>query len=282
MRRKGWRPTIWRRCSPEHVRTGKVLSVNDAPFPLDRVFTRSFALLCKAPIPIVAIALLFNSIPQLLWDLAEMRLTAGLPDGDGRLIGIDFMTMAVALTEQALVQAGVTMVAMDVEDRGALSFRRYAARITWLALPLFALTLINFVVTGIGVLLLLIPGMIIMTMWSVSGAVLAVERVGITAALHESGRLTKGARWPIFGLISLLIVVTLAVTTVVGFAGQAAGIEIGILDSERRDWPAYVVWILVGSTVMTAIWCSVIASLYIELRAWQNGPSDNQLAEVFA
>src|SRR5262249_32668675 len=58
-----------------------------------------------------------------------------------------------------------------------------------------------------GSVLLLVPGLILITMWSVALPATTVERTGVIASLSRSSALTRGRRWRVFGTILIPIVI---------------------------------------------------------------------------
>lgn len=90
---------------------------------------------------------------------------------------------------------------------------------------------------GIGLILLIIPGLILAIRFSVVAQVAAVEGTNWPGAIRRSGQLTAGNYLRIFGLLVLVTLVNLVLVDVVGtLAGTAAaapqvalGIAIGVL-----------------------------------------------------
>ena len=78
----------------------------------------------------------------------------------------------------------------------------------------------------LGFVLLIVPGLFLMTAWSAAGAMRVAEGVNASEALGRSHRLTKGARWPIFGLVLLLsisfLVTAFAIAALSDIAASAA------------------------------------------------------------
>lgn len=71
------------------------------------------------------------------------------------------------------------------------------ARLIWV-------TLITAAVAILGFLALIVPGLIIVTIWSVGGQVIVVERPGVQAALRRSFELVRGNGFRVFGYLLLL------------------------------------------------------------------------------
>ena len=57
----------------------------------------------------------------------------------------------------------------------------------------------------IGFLLIIVPGLILITIWSVAAPVVVLERPGVFAALGRSRELVRGNGWQVFGVIFVLV-----------------------------------------------------------------------------
>jgi hypothetical protein len=71
-------------------------------------------------------------------------------------------------------------------------------------LPLIACSVFAALAVTGGMMLLVIPGLIVLTMLSVSAQACIIEKLGPIASLSRSAALTKGNRWRLFGLILLV------------------------------------------------------------------------------
>ncbi len=52
-----------------------------------------------------------------------------------------------------------------------------------------------------GMVLLIVPGLILATMWAVAIPIAVVEKMGVTASLSRSAALTRERRWRVFGAV---------------------------------------------------------------------------------
>jgi hypothetical protein len=105
----------------------------------------------------------------------------------------------------------------------------------------------------IGFVLIIIPGLILITIWSVVAPVVVLENPGALAALRRSRELVRGNGWPVFGVILVLYIVVGVVSFIIEAAADSAGSGAGI-----------VVRVIVG--VLTAPLASLAAAvLYFEL-----------------
>jgi membrane-anchored glycerophosphoryl diester phosphodiesterase (GDPDase) len=146
-------------------------------------------------------------------------------------------------------------------------------------LPLIGLTILVSIGIMLGFMLLIVPGIILLTMWAVAIPALVIEREGVGAAFRRSSQLTKGARWKIFALFLVLLIIYWLLSLVIGLAGlkmysaadSAAGLTVGNLLGS-----------VVLGTVFNTLWGTIQPSLYVELRQWKEGGSLENLQEVFA
>ncbi|GFO81961.1 MAG: hypothetical protein A49_15880 [Methyloceanibacter sp.] len=92
----------------------------------------------------------------------------------------------------------------------------------------FAVSVLASLAVGIGLVLLIVPGLIAMVLFMFATLLVIDRGLGPIEAMQESMRLTKGYRWPLFGLLLLLaaivIVGLLALGVGVLVAGPVAGI----------------------------------------------------------
>src|SRR5215813_5105600 len=136
-------------------------------------------------------------------------------------------------------------------------------------LPLTGLALAGSLLQCIGFVLLVIPGLILYTMWFVSVAACVVERTGVWASLRRSKDLTKGHRWKIFGLGALIIILSFANPVLQGPLKTAGGDTVALIFT--------LIWTSLGS-VFSSI---VVAVTYYDLRAAKEGLDIEQIASVF-
>jgi hypothetical protein len=87
------------------------------------------------------------------------------------------------------------------------------------------LTLVAFVVAlaeGFGLVLLLVPGLILMTVWFVFAPVIVVERPPGLQSLRRSRELVRGSGWQVFGVIVVLVVGVNLVSATIAFADRSS------------------------------------------------------------
>jgi hypothetical protein len=124
----------------------------------------------------------------------------------------------------------------------------------------------------LGAILLIVPGLILFTMWAVALPANTVEGTGVVASLGRSRALTRGRRWRVFGAIlvpTLISVVTswLLIGVFFGLSGVAS--------------PTFQIVSWVVHAIEQAFSVCVFATLYYYLRRDKEGVDIEQLAAVF-
>lgn len=156
----------------------------------------------------------------LIFALVQAMVTFATQDSDAAAIAA-----GVSLVTATFFQGMVTGFVRDVEaglpagtepSVGAL-FRAVAP----VAGPLLLVSIIAGLLVGLGFLLLIVPGLLLLTMWAVVAPVVVLERTGVVATFGRSRALVRGNSWPVFWtLIQLFLLVLVAgVVAVLATAG---------------------------------------------------------------
>jgi hypothetical protein len=70
-----------------------------------------------------------------------------------------------------------------------------------------------------GFLLLIVPGLILITIWSVAAPSVVLEGKGVFEALGRSRELVRGNGWQVFGVLVALLAIILVASIVIGSIG---------------------------------------------------------------
>ena len=135
---------------------------------------------------------------------------------------------------------------------------------------LLASILVGFGV-ALGLCLLFVPGIMLMCLWSVTIPACVVEKLGAIASIRRSAALTRGYRWPIFGLILLLG------TAVIVIGVIFSGLVIILTGSA----PVAALMTALLSAIPQALNCVMTAIIYYDLRCIKEGISLENLVDVF-
>jgi hypothetical protein len=137
--------------------------------------------------------------------------------------------------------------------------------------PVIGLAISASVLTTLGFVLLLIPGVIMVIMLFVATPACVVEKRGPFTSMDRSAQLTKGHRWKIFALL-LLMALPL-------FVAEAA-IELMIEIEVVVGFWAPVVH-LIWDAIWEAVYAVLIIATYHDLRVVKEGIDSEQIAAVF-
>ena len=128
----------------------------------------------------------------------------------------------VSLVLTTLYQGMVVQLVRDVQDgRRDNTIGELFASVSPVLLPLIAVSILAGIGIGIGLLLLIVPGLILLTFWSVVAPVTVIERPGVFSAFSRSWELVRGHGWPVFGTIVLVFLLVIAAGIVAGVIGAA-------------------------------------------------------------
>jgi hypothetical protein len=188
-----------------------------------------------------------------------------------------WVAILVGLLIGSFTQAGLFHGLVAREHGKAISFMECVSSGLRMFFPLLGLTILWWLGVGLGLVLIYVPGLILMTMWSVSAPVLIAEECGVIAAFGRSRALTKGLRWPIFGTILVFLVIYIFVT----FAFQGFS-TMGMLNLYKSNMFLGTAVALVMSTVLSLLMTSFLAALYREVTLVKEGGGSSSLAEIFS
>ena len=252
---------------------------------IGRVFQRAFSAISLNPVVILSLALVIGALPGLIMSYLFYQLglfspatvQKGLISPSGIGAGI-FLSSLITFVVSALVQGALTRATVSASEGTRASFGESLSAAARVLLPLIGLSILWAIGVGIGFMLLVVPGIILLMMWAVAVPSLVVERKGIFAAFSRSAELTKGARWKIFGLCLVLLVIYWLLSAVIGLVGlgmysptNAAGFTI-----------TNIIGSMIVGTIFNMLWGTIQPSLYVELRQWKERDSAQNLADVFA
>jgi hypothetical protein len=173
--------------------------------------------------------------------------------------GILLTLLFVALS--VLYQGMVVELVQDVQDgRRDHSVGELLGSVSPVFWQLLAVSILFGIGVAIGFVLLIVPGLILLTIWSVVAPVTVIERPGVFAAFGRSRELVRGNGRNVFGVIVLVFLAVILISAAAGIASDSLG-------SVGR---AVVQWIVNAALApVTALSASV---LYFELRSARGEP----------
>jgi hypothetical protein len=254
-------------------------SMQHREFDIGRVISATFGVIGRNFAPFAGLAFLFSVIPQALIGWFS-RPGGELPDT--RLLGL-FSVVAIVgglLTMMFgwILQAALIRGAVDDLNGRKTSLEACLNTAVRNLGPVFLISVMMVLGIGLGSILLIIPGLILSVMWVVAIPAQVIEQRGVFASLERSSDLTRGSRWPIFGLFVLYTVLSWIVGAVV--VGIGTAVSGGIAGMATSGVMQIVISPLVAG--LSALVASAgSAAIYTELRMAKEGAEPHALASVF-
>lgn len=179
-------------------------------------------------------------------------LLAGLLQTGGALLAL--LAVIVRLAGHALYTGFVVNLVHDVRDgrRDQTVGDLFSA-----AAPAIGALILFGVLFGIGVgigfVFLIVPGLILLTFWSLGAPAIVVERVGPIEAFGRSWNLVRGEAWSVFATLLVVLLIVLGI-----------GIVLAAIATPLGDGALVVASIL--STAITApVFSLAVSVMYFEL-----------------
>jgi hypothetical protein len=137
---------------------------------------------------------------------------------------LTLVAVVVSLVLATLYEGMVVQLVRDVQDgRRDNTVGELFASVSPVLLPLIAVSILAGLGIGIGFLLLIVPGLFLLTFWSVVAPVTVIERPGVFAAFGRSWALVRGYGWPVFGTIVLVFLLVIAASIAAALIGAVLG-----------------------------------------------------------
>jgi hypothetical protein len=135
----------------------------------------------------------------------------------GPLVG-SVLTLVVSTFYQGMVVELVRDVQDGRRDASVGDLFRSVAPVVG---PLIAVSVLAAIGISIGLLLIIVPGLFLLTIWSVVSPVIVIERPGVFAAFTRSRELVRGFGWQVFAVIVVVIVLVVVVAIVASIVAAA-------------------------------------------------------------
>jgi hypothetical protein len=168
-------------------------------------------------------------IPAALVVFVPVAIASGVVyAGDTGILGA-LVVAALGTIATYWFQGMVVEAARDIldgrRDHTVGSLMRSAAPVIG---PLLVAGILAGIAIGIGLLLLIVPGLFLLTIWAVLAPVIVIERRNALGAFGRSRELVRGHGWQVFGVIVVLFLLQFIVTGVVqALANSAADSVVG-------------------------------------------------------
>jgi len=200
-------------------------------------------------------------LPVAFWLFLGVAILEGVTEES---FGWFLLAAVVSLAVATLYQGMVVGLVKDVQDgRRDSSVGELMRSVAPVVLPLIGAGLLIGLGAGAGFLLLVVPGLYLITIWAVAAPVIVIERRGVFDALGRSRQLVKGNGWPVLGVLVVAFLIAIVVTFVMLALAEA------IADGEILA----IVLSALGTTVTAPISALVASVLYFRLLRFDSEPA---------
>lgn len=247
--------------------------VTNARFNIGNVLSTSAAVLSRNIIPFGILSALATLPPALLQWYGEPTGVAGevtFSAVDGWMLALSVLLSLICygIATGALVYGTFQDLRGQKASIGACIARAATT------LPAIVVAAIGFgLMVAIGSVLLLVPGIILYVVFWLYAPAIIVERASIGASFSRSADLTRGKRWPIFGLLLVIYIIMYIATLAFGLIG---GVTFALVSPV-----AFLILLYLIQAIATAYLAVATAVTYYYLRADKEGVDIEDIAKVF-
>jgi uncharacterized membrane protein len=154
-----------------------------------------------------------------------------------------------------LVQAAMVKAVQDVRDgQAGLSMDATILAGARFLLPVAGASILAAIGIGFGLVLLIVPGLILMTYWSLIVPAIVVGESGAMASFGESWRAIRGHFWQAFGTYVLVFLVWVAFDI-------AMGLVLVTMPAALRSFMSSII----GGTLLAPFYALVVTLIYYRL-----------------
>ncbi len=215
---------------------------------------------------------IFSKTLILYWGLVLMAMLPSivfmiiLPAGVGMAIG-GILNSILSVMVQGCVAYAVFQYAVGNKPGFGDALSKGFSHLV----PLLLTAIVIGVAVGVGMILLVVPGIIVLCIMYVAIPACVVERLGVEGSIRRSMDLTQGYRLKIFAL-----------ALIVGIASVIIQLTIPAVLGAIIPVPIFIVILTIVVSSLPAAFGAVMAAVvYQELRAIKDGSSMESLAKVF-
>jgi|SRR5215218_3209193 len=207
-------------------------------------------------------------LPVAFWLFLIVAIVDGLTEGN---LSLFWLGIVVSLAVGTLYQGMVVRLVQDIQDgRRDSSVGDLMRSVLPVLGPLLGAGILAGLGIGAGFVLLVVPGLILLTIWAVIAPAIVVERLGVFDAFGRSRQLVKGYGWPVFWTVVIAYLIT--IVAAFAFTAIAGSIADGVL--------LRIVFSALASTVTAPIAALVASVLYFRLLDIKGAPAPAGPASV--
>jgi hypothetical protein len=170
--------------------------------------------------------------------------------------------LVVSIVGIYLVQAALVEAVADVRDgRADLSLTETLSSVLPRLGSIILASLVAGIAVAFGFVLLIAPGLFLLTIWSMIIPVLVLEQVGAFDSFGRSRELVRGYGWTVFGVVLIMFLINIA-----------AHIVVAVIVSGLSDSISSYLTSVIADTLVTPFAAAVLTAMYFRLKALQAPP----------
>jgi hypothetical protein len=219
--------------------------------PLTGVLAEAWGLYRRFAAHFLTIAFVLYFLTAVI--VAMLTMTAG---ATGYLVAAVVEFIAAFLVQAAMVKA-----VQDVRDGQAdLSMDATISAGARFLLPVAGASILAAIGIGIGLVLLIVPGLVLMTYWSLIVPSIVVGETGAMASFGKSWRAVSGHFWQAFGTYVLVFLIWVALNI-------ALGLVLVTMPAALRSFLSSII----AGTLMAPFYALVVTLVYYRLSEARSG-----------
>jgi hypothetical protein len=180
-------------------------------------------------------------------------VASGLLQNSGGVV-LALLAAIVRLAGYALYTGFVVKLVHDVRDgRRDQTVGDLFSSAAPAIVPLIAFGILYAIGVTIGLILLIVPGLILLTFWSVGAPAIVVEGAGPIEAFGRSWRLVRGEAWSVFATLVVILLIVIAI-----------GVVFGAIATPISDG-AILVASIISSVITAPIFALAVSVMFFDL-----------------
>lgn len=203
----------------------------------------------------------------LIFSLIQAMATFALRDTDAAILA-----SALSLVTSTFFQGVVVTFVRDVEDGAGRGEEPSVGALLQSVAPVVGALILASLLMGMGIvlglILLVVPGLFLLTIWAVVAPVVVLERPGVIASFSRSRVLVRGFGWPVFSTLLLLFLLLFAAALIGAIVATGVG-----------DVAGSFVLVLFGALASTVVAVGT-SVLYFRLLDEERHPADPDAGAV--
>ena len=206
-------------------------------------------------------------LPAAVIVFVPVALAAGALRSSGSVLAA-LAGSAVQLVGNGFYAATVVEAVRDIQDgRRDFSIGQLFSSAFAVVGPVIIVSFLAGLGIVAGFILLVVPGLILLTIWAAVIPITVLEKPGITEAFGRSRELVRGNGWPVFGVLVILFLVQFVASLIL--VGIFAGIG---------DFAGAVIGSLIASVLVAPLNAIAATVLYLELSRIKAGAAPTPTA----